>query len=164
MKAKKVLFAGTSLLIVLALMICTASCGTIIYPERRGQTSGRIDAGVAVMDGVGLLIFLVPGVVAFAVDFATGAIYLPSRSSRLDLSPTDFQDARVLQNEPTSLHRLEIEALVAQQTGEKIKLASPETRVARMSSNSELVWGSISEVLTPDQLAAFDDNCPDAFN
>jgi len=54
-----------------------SGCGTILYPERRGQTGGRIDVGVAVLDGVGLLLFLVPGLVAFAIDFSTGAIYLP---------------------------------------------------------------------------------------
>src|SRR5689334_12007234 len=54
-----------------------ASCGTILYPERRGQTAGRLDVGVVALDGIGLLLFLVPGVIAFAVDFATGTIYLP---------------------------------------------------------------------------------------
>ncbi|HEU4430607.1 MAG TPA: hypothetical protein VFT98_17740 [Myxococcota bacterium] len=53
------------------------ACGTILYPERRGQKSGRIDPAVAIMDGIGLLLFLIPGLAAFAVDFATGAIYLP---------------------------------------------------------------------------------------
>lgn len=55
------------------------SCGTIIYPERRGQKGGRIDPAVVIMDGIGCLLFLIPGLVAFAVDFGTGAIYLPGR-------------------------------------------------------------------------------------
>jgi hypothetical protein len=33
------------------------------------------------LDGLGLLLFFVPGVVAFAVDFYTGAIYLPIAQS-----------------------------------------------------------------------------------
>ena len=41
----------------------TTSCGTILYPERRGQPAGKIDVGVAVLDGIGLLVFLVPGVI-----------------------------------------------------------------------------------------------------
>jgi hypothetical protein len=60
-------------------LLCTSSCGTLLYPERHGQSHGRIDPGVAILDGVGLLLFVVPGLVAFGVDFATGAIYLPSR-------------------------------------------------------------------------------------
>lgn len=65
----------------LSLVLCTAlglqlgGCGTILYPERRGQTSGHVDAGVAVMDGFWCLIFIIPGVVAFIVDFGNGAIY-----------------------------------------------------------------------------------------
>ncbi|MEP0073749.1 MAG: hypothetical protein ABJE79_13700 [Marinomonas sp.] len=54
------------------------ACGTLLYPERRGQTTGKIDVGVAALNAIGLLFFFVPGVVAFGVDFITGAIYLPS--------------------------------------------------------------------------------------
>jgi hypothetical protein len=52
-------------------------CGTIFYPERRGQPAGRLDWKVVAFDAIGLVLFFVPGVIAFAVDFATGAIYLP---------------------------------------------------------------------------------------
>lgn len=64
--------AGTS-----AIAAPLAGCGTILYPERRGQTGGRLDVGVVALNGIGLLLFLLPGVIAFAVDFSTGAIYLP---------------------------------------------------------------------------------------
>lgn len=66
------------------LLLQLTACGTILYPERRGQADGRLDAGVVVLDAVGLLLFLVPGVIAFAVDFSTGAIYLP-HGKRSDL-------------------------------------------------------------------------------
>ncbi len=55
-----------------------------MHPERKGQTSGRIDAGVAVLNGVGLLFFLIPGVIAYAVDFSNGTIYLPKGTADLD--------------------------------------------------------------------------------
>lgn len=54
-----------------------SGCGLLLYPERRGQPGGRLDWGVVLLDGIGLLLFFIPGVIAFAVDFATGAIYLP---------------------------------------------------------------------------------------
>ncbi|QRV23628.1 polyribonucleotide nucleotidyltransferase [Marinomonas foliarum] len=64
--------------IAAALLITqVTACGTLLYPERRGQTNGQIDIGVAALDAIGLLFFFVPGVVAFGVDFVTGAIYLP---------------------------------------------------------------------------------------
>lgn len=62
------------LCIALALQL-TAGCGTILYPERRGTQGGRVDVGVAVMDGFWCLVFIVPGVVAYIVDFSNGAIY-----------------------------------------------------------------------------------------
>lgn len=80
----------TSLIISLILSLTLTACGTIMYPERKGQTGGRIDPGVAVLDGLGLLLFLVPGVVAFAVDFSNGAIYLPS-GKRSHLTANDIQ-------------------------------------------------------------------------
>src|ERR1035437_1335335 len=63
-------------MLALALVV-QAGCGTILYPERRGQKGGRVDAGVAILDGIGLIFFILPGVIAFAVDFGNGAIYLP---------------------------------------------------------------------------------------
>jgi hypothetical protein len=56
----------------------SASCGTLIHLERVGQPhTTRLDPSIVVLDGLGLLIFLVPGIAAFVVDFSTGAIYLP---------------------------------------------------------------------------------------
>ena len=74
-----------SLALALAGVLTTqlAACGTIFYPERKGQISGRIDPVVAIANGIGLLFFIVPGVVAFAVDFSNGTIYLPGGKAEL---------------------------------------------------------------------------------
>ena len=61
--------------VIAALSAPVAGCGTILYPERRGQTGGHVDTGVVVMDGLWLLLFIVPGVVAFIVDFSNGTVY-----------------------------------------------------------------------------------------
>ena len=57
------------------------SCATILHPERREQPAGKLDTDMVILDGFGLLLFLLPGVIAFAVDFSTGAIYLPTGES-----------------------------------------------------------------------------------
>lgn len=62
-----------------------AGCGTVFYPERKGQQGGKIDPVVAIANGIGLL-FIVPGIVAFVIDFSTGAIYLPG-GKRAELTP-----------------------------------------------------------------------------
>src|SRR5262249_47382389 len=64
--------------ITAVLVFQLAGCGTILYPERRGQVGGRLDVGVVVLDAIGLLFFLIPGIIAFAVDFSNGTIYLPA--------------------------------------------------------------------------------------
>ncbi len=60
-----------------AVLFTTVGCGTILHPERKGQSDGRIDWKIAALDGLGLILFFVPGVIAFAVDFNNGTIYLP---------------------------------------------------------------------------------------
>lgn len=61
------------------------ACGTILHPERKGQRGGRIDPSIAILDGIGLLFFFIPGVIAFAVDFSNGTIYLPgTQASTMD--------------------------------------------------------------------------------
>lgn len=68
--------ARVSRWILVGLLSVALGCGTLLYPERRGvEDPGRIDPVVVLLDGALLLFFLVPGVVAFAVDIATGAIY-----------------------------------------------------------------------------------------
>ncbi|WP_179953281.1 polyribonucleotide nucleotidyltransferase [Desulfobotulus mexicanus] len=80
-------------LVWMVLFLCLVpltGCGTLLYPERRHQQlqldpgGRRIDPAVAVMDAACLIFFIIPGIVAFAVDFATGAIYLPGGSASLD--------------------------------------------------------------------------------
>lgn len=63
--------------LVTAGVLNLTACGTLMHPERKGQTGGRVDAGVVALDAVGLLFWFIPGVIAFAVDFSNGTIYLP---------------------------------------------------------------------------------------
>ena len=101
-------FIGISLALALALQ--SLSCGTVLYPERRGQPCGRLDAGVVALDAVGLILFLVPGIVAFAVDFATGAIYLPA--DRPYLVPVgDGRTFQVIQANPGELTPERVETM-----------------------------------------------------
>ena len=68
----------------------SVGCGYLLYPERRGNRGGNIDAGTMVMDLLWLLPGLIPGVVALIVDFSSGAMYRGGRMAVV-LSP----DSRV---------------------------------------------------------------------
>lgn len=92
-----------------ALVTQLTACGTIFYPERRGQLTGEIDPGVAILNAIGLLFYLVPGLIAFGVDFATGAIYLPD--GRYSVAPERLQEA-VDQN--GQVDRMKLKAIIKQ--------------------------------------------------
>lgn len=97
-----------------------SSCGTILYPDRAYQKQrGAIDPSIVILDGIGLFFFVIPGLVAFAVDFTTGAIYFPA-----DHEPGEPE--RMLFDEYKSdakLDRTEIERVVEARTGQPVDLA-----------------------------------------
>jgi len=66
-------------------VVSFSACGYFLYPERRGQPKGEIDLPVLIMDCAGLLLFIIPGVAALAVDFSSGAIYLPNKKKGASL-------------------------------------------------------------------------------
>lgn len=127
-----------------------SSCGTILHPERIGQPPGRLDPGVVALDGVGLLVFLIPGAIAFAVDFYTGAIYLPPQYS-VDKSAPQSPDAPLIavHADPRTLTPERIAQIVFEQTGREVQLTPGRYSVAPLESIDEL-----SE--TADQLARRD--------
>jgi hypothetical protein len=91
----------------------------LLHPERNGQTGGRIDPAIAILDGVGLLVFVIPGLVAFGVDFATGAIYLPSDHAS---APAPTTELEVVHTRPDTLSIGEIEAIVSSRIGERVRI------------------------------------------
>jgi hypothetical protein len=114
-----------------------ASCGTLLYPERRGQPAGRLDVGVVALDGIGLLLFLVPGVIAFAVDFATGAIYLPPGYAMY--APEMGTELRKVQVDPAELTPERVTAIVREQTGKAISLQPGEYRAMQLQRLDQFV-------------------------
>jgi hypothetical protein len=117
---------------MIGLAFFLASCGTVIYPERRGQPAGRLDIGVVALDGLGLLLFLVPGVIAFAVDFATGAIYLPPGYSLA--APPTAADLCWVRVDPAELTPRRLEGIVCEQTGKAVSLQPGAYRAMRLGT------------------------------
>ena len=109
-------------LVLSAMVLQTTSCGLVLYPERQGQKSGKIDPGVAILDAAGLIVFIIPGLIAFGVDFITGCIYLPG-GSRASVAPTEPLHQVYLRPDQLSAER--IEATVASHTGQAVDLDDP---------------------------------------
>ena len=78
--------------VIAALFTQLTACGSIFFPDRRGQIDGKIDPMIAVLDAVGLLFYVIPGLIAFGVDFATGAIYFPPGKTA-QIAPQKLQEA-----------------------------------------------------------------------
>jgi hypothetical protein len=124
-----------------ALTLDLSGCGWALYPERRGQTAGRIDPAVAILDGLGLLLFVVPGVVAFAVDFTTGAIYLPegaSRDIRGKLKRRRKAGLDVFAVAPRDLSPARLEAILERETGVPGILRRRDLQVRPLASSRRL--------------------------
>ena len=121
-------------LVGIGLVAHLTACGTLLYPERKGQTDGRIDPGVAAMNGVGLLLFIIPGLVAFAVDFHNGTIYLPGTAS------TDSEDDNglIAIKHDGPLTYEEAQRLIAEHTGSSVDLSQADQQALRAMNEKSI--------------------------
>lgn len=123
--AKKII----SFAICLVLVFQLTSCGTILYPERRGQDKhqsvNKVDMAVFAMDFGLCLLGLLPGVIAFAVDFSSGCIYLPENQASLE-DIGEMKHWRVVNVDPDTLNQATIERIIQEHTGKSIHLNSPD--------------------------------------
>ncbi|MCW3147251.1 polyribonucleotide nucleotidyltransferase [Stutzerimonas stutzeri] len=117
---------------VLAVSLFTqlAACGTLFYPDRRGQIEGRIDPAVAVLNAIGLLFYVIPGLIAFGIDFATGAIYLPE--GEYSVAPQKLQEAIGADGR---VDQARLKAILEEEIGRSLPLDDP--RLIQQSGNHE---------------------------
>jgi hypothetical protein len=131
---------GVQLLRVFNITITTllifqlTGCGTLLYPERRGQVTGRLDTGVVVLDAIGLLFFIIPGVIAFAVAFGNGTIYLPSKHVVVSKA-----DLRQIKFDPRNTSFAQIEKIIKDQTGYAVHLTRGNARISRLKSGNDMM-------------------------
>jgi hypothetical protein len=94
-----------------------------MYPERRGQKiHGDVDTRIAVLDAVGLLFFIIPGLIAFGVDFYTGAIYLRPGEQQVWGQTQSKQEFAVIRVDPNQIDQKMIEKIVSDHIGQTISL------------------------------------------
>jgi len=107
---------------VLAATLLTqlTACGTLFFPDRRGQIEGQIDPVVAALDAVGILFYVIPGLIAFGIDFATGAIYLPQ--GQYSVAPNTLRDAIGTDGK---IDNAKLKAIIERETGRSLPLNDP---------------------------------------
>jgi hypothetical protein len=118
-------------LIVAALLTQLTACGTLFFPERRGQIEGRIDPVVAGLNAIGILFFVIPGLIAFGIDFTTGAIYLPGGKT----AQVDPQDLQNVVDADGKIDAAKLKALIEVQAGQSLPLDDP--RLIQHSGSAE---------------------------
>jgi hypothetical protein len=107
-----------------------------MYPERRGQRGGRLDVGVTILDAVGLLFFIIPGVIAFCVDFSNGTIYLPSHGPVIIERVSQL---RQIKFDPKHTSMASIERIIKEETGREVKLDQDNIKITKLKSVDEVV-------------------------
>ena len=107
---------------VLAATLLTqlAACGSLFFPDRRGQIEGKVDPLVVGLDAIGILFYVIPGLIAFGIDFATGAIYLPN--NQYSLAPEKLQDAIGADGR---VDNLKLKAILQRELGRDLPLDDP---------------------------------------
>jgi len=125
---------------MIALMVLyISSCGTILYPERTGQRKGKIDVAVAALDAVGLLFFVIPGIIAFVVDYNNGTIYLPpGKKGIVSIKSTSDLDKMIaIKTGNKHLTDSDIELAVKEHSGKSIDLSRPDVVVKRFDDETK---------------------------
>lgn len=131
-----------------------SSCGTIIYPRRVNQWErGGIDPAIVILDGIGLFFFVIPGLIAFAVDFGTGAIFYPEGKDYNDPERTIFDQWKDEAWETGKIDQQAIERFIAEKTGRSIKL-DEETVLVQKLDHLDQFWMAHARLSSPMMLAA----------
>lgn len=122
-----------------SLTMTFSACGTLLYPERRGQPSGPLDWKVVALNGIGLLFFFVPGVIAFAVDFINGTIYLPPGQHYGSAGSGEPAPLAAVSVPVEQLNREMIEEHVSRQVDAPVQL-EPGTYAVRELETIDAFW------------------------
>lgn len=149
---KKTLINALRLFICVVFTAQLVGCGTLMYPERRGQRGGSIDAGVAILDGLGLLFGIIPGVIAFAVDFSNGTIYLPGTTR---IGSLDLKNIKEVKFDPKHTSLASIERIIKDETGCEVKFGQDNIRLSKLKSLNDMreQFAKADSVIKNDRIA-----------
>ena len=125
--------------VVATLLTQLTACGSIFFPDRRGQIDGKIDPVVVVLDGIGLLFYVIPGLIAFGVDFATGAIYLPPGKTA-QIAPEKLQQAIGADGK---VDNIKLQAILESELGRSFPLNDPRLIQHKGSTQQLAMYGLI---------------------
>jgi hypothetical protein len=121
--------------LVLALSVALVSCGTIMHPDRKGQRGGNLDIGIVLLDGIGLFFFIIPGIIAYAVDFSNGTIYLPGWS--LHGANARSRGLKMVSFDPKHYTPQSLAELIRANTGYEVDWRDPRLQAVKLHDTDE---------------------------
>lgn len=125
--------------LVATLLTQLTACGTLFYPDRRGQIEGKVDPVIVALDAIGILFYVIPGLIAFGVDFATGAIYYPGGTTA-QVDPAKLKPAV---NADGSIDNSKLQAILGSELGQRLPLNDPRLIQHRGSVEQLASYGLI---------------------
>lgn len=126
-------------ILVATLLTQLTACGTLFYPDRRGQIEGKIDPVVAALDAVGILFYVIPGLIAFGIDFASGAIYLPGGSTA-QVSPEKLNEAIGADGK---VDNARLQVILESELGQRLPLNDPRLIQHKGSTEQLAAYGLV---------------------
>jgi len=133
-----------------ALSVVPGPYPAALEPGGMAAVPPTIERRLTVLDRMGLLFFMVLGVLAYAVDFATGTLYLPKRATHnghFDIAAATAVDTGRVNRDDAGLRQV-----IRVHTGQETSMSDPAVRVRRAESTR---WQRLHDALDPIQLAAF---------
>jgi hypothetical protein len=124
---RKIKSAAISLALITTLSSQLLSCGYILHPERRNQKSGHVDWAIVGLDAIGLLFFIIPGLIAFGVDIASGTIYMSSNNNFSNLEFREYKKIKI----KGEVNEKNIIAAINESTGIVIDFDNPNLKIIR---------------------------------
>ena len=126
------------------LCVTTSGCGTLLYPERVGQRRGdfdNIDWTVVGMNTIGLVLFVVPGLIAFAIDFHNGSLFYPSGHYG-QLQPSELKSKSFpTQNVSVTM----VEQAISEEVGKPIRLQKGNFFSRKLTSLDQF-WDTFADM------------------
>lgn len=123
--------------VIAALLSQLTACGTLFYPDRRGQIEGRVDPVIVALDAIGILFYVIPGLIAFGVDFATGAIYLPGGTTA-QVAPQKLHEAISADGK---VDKARLQAILQSELGKHLPLDDPRLIQHKGSTEQLAMYG-----------------------
>ncbi|QVM90763.1 polyribonucleotide nucleotidyltransferase [Pseudomonas entomophila] len=125
--------------LIATLLTQLTACGTLFYPDRRGQIEGKIDPVVAALDAIGILFYVIPGLIAFGIDFASGAIYYPGGQTA-HIDPIKLKPAI---NANGQVDKVKLQAILESELGQRLPLNDPRLIQHRGSVEQLAAYGLV---------------------